>query len=239
MTKKTIADAKMLMSELKKQAGYLAADQIENGMAVGLGTGSTAYFAIERLAERIKTVNLKVNAVSTSFSTTLLCHSWKIPLLDISTVQNLDLAIDGADEIDEHRNVIKGRGAAHTLEKIVAGMADKFIIVADESKKVKQLGASMPVPVEVLPSALQSAIRKIQGLGAEKCVLRMAEKGKDGPIISDNGNFIIDAFFKNIQDSHWLELGLNHVPGVLDNGIFAGYATQVILATELEGIKVF
>lgn len=228
----------MDITELKKLAGVCATENVEQDMVIGLGTGSTAYFAIERIAQRIKEEGLQIQAVSTSFSTTLLCNQWGIPLLDISTVGHIDLAIDGADEIDDERNVIKGRGAAHTLEKIVAGMADQFIIVADRSKKVPQLGRSMPVPVEVLPAALQSAMQKMGKLGADRCVLRLADKSKDGPVISDNGNFIVDAWYHNIPDAGELEKELNLIPGVLDNGIFAGYATEVILATD-EGLQRF
>ncbi len=228
----------MDLMNLKKQAGVAATETVEQGMVIGLGTGSTAYFAIEKIADRIKTEGLNIRAVSTSFSTSLLCNQWGIPLLDISTVGHIDLAIDGADEIDDARNVIKGRGAAHTLEKIVAGMADNFIIVADQSKKVPQLGTSMPVPVEVLPSALQSAIHKMEGLGANKVQLRLADKSKDGPVISDNGNFIVDAWYQNIDSASELEKELNFIPGVLDNGIFAGYATEIILATD-QGLQRF
>ncbi len=226
------------LENLKREAGRSAADQVDNGMVIGLGTGSTAYYVIERIAERIREEGLKVNAVSTSFQTTFLCHEWKIPLLDIATVQHLDLAIDGADEIDPRKNLIKGKGAAHTLEKIVAAMAETFYVVADESKRVKVLGTSMPVPVEILPHAYKSTYKRILNLGAEKCVLRMAESGKQGPIVSDNGNFIIDAWFKNIDLPKALEQELNLIPGVLDNGLFAGYAAKVYLATE-KGIEIF
>ncbi len=227
----------MDINELKKQAGYSAADKIENNMRVGLGTGSTAYFAIERLAERIKTEGLTVSAVSTSFDTTAHCQRFGIPLLDVSSVDSLDIAIDGADEIDPNKNLIKGRGAAHTQEKIVEGMSKQFIVVADESKEVAQLGTKMPVPVEVLALALSSSISHLEKLGAT-CEIRLAGTSKDGPVISDNGNLIIDATFSAIENPKELERSINAIPGVVDNGIFAGYATQVILATS-EGLKVF
>ncbi|MGL1904141.1 MAG: ribose-5-phosphate isomerase RpiA [Fibrobacterales bacterium] len=227
----------MTISELKKEAGYTAANLIQNNMRVGLGTGSTAYFAIERLAARIKDENLTIQAVSTSFDTTAHCIRFGIPLLDVSQVDSLDLTIDGADEIDPAKNLIKGRGAAHTQEKIVEAMSKEFIVVADETKEVSQLGTKMPVPVEVMPIALASAMASLSKLGAT-CTIRLAGTSKDGPVISDNGNLIIDAEFDAIENPKGLETAINMIPGVLDNGIFSGYATQVILATS-DGLKQF
>ncbi len=227
----------MDLETLKREAGRKAAENIENDMVIGLGTGSTAFYTIQRVGERIREDNLNIHAVSTSFQTTFLCHELGIPLLDISSVSYLDLAIDGADEIDPRKNLIKGKGAAHTLEKIVAAMAHTFYVVADQSKKVDILGTSMPVPVEILAHAYESTYHRIQDLGAEKCVLRIAESGKQGPIVSDNGNFIIDAYFKDIDLPKALEQELNLIPGVLDNGLFAGYANRVYLATE-KGIEI-
>lgn len=228
----------MNLEVLKKEAGRKAAENVKDGMTIGLGTGSTAYYTIERVAERIKEEKLNLHAVSTSFQTTFLCHKWGIPLLDISSVSFLDLAIDGADEIDPRKNLIKGKGAAHTLEKIVAAMARTFYVVADESKTVPILGTSMPVPVEILPHAYESTYHRIQDLGAERCVLRMAQQGKQGPIVSDHGNFIIDAYFKDIDQPKALEQELNLIPGVIDNGLFGGYANKVYLATE-KGLEEF
>lgn len=226
------------MDAMKKLAGYQAADMVESGMRVGLGTGSTAYFTLERLATRIQDENLKIQAVSTSFNTTLLCRKWNIPLLDLGATDELDIAIDGADEIDTSLNLIKGRGAAHTLEKIVAKMAKEFIVVADSSKKVVILGTQAPVPVEVMPQALAGVRRALQSLGAISVDLRMAEMGKDGPIISDNGKFVLDATFERIDDPLGLEEHINNLPGVLDNGIFAGIAKQALVAGA-DGVEIF
>ena len=133
------------LNELKKAAGVRAANMIESGMTVGLGTGSTAAYMVERLGERIQTEGLKVTAVSTSWSTTLQCRKLGIPLIDLGEATHLDIAIDGADEIDPAKNLIKGRGAAHLLEKIVASMADNYIIIADSGKKVQTLGEKFAV----------------------------------------------------------------------------------------------
>ena len=142
------------LNELKKAAGVRAANMIESGMTVGLGTGSTAAYMVERLGERIQTEGLKVTAVSTSWSTTLQCRKLGIPLIDLGEATHLDIAIDGADEIDPAKNLIKGRGAAHLLEKIVASMADNYIIIADSGKKVQTLGEKFAVPLEILPNAI-------------------------------------------------------------------------------------
>lgn len=218
------------LDELKKQAGYKAAELIRNGQKVGLGTGSTATHLVNRLAERIRTEGLQVQAVSTSWSTTLQCRQLGIPLLDMGEASHLDIAIDGADEIDPSRNLIKGRGAAHLLEKIVAAMADTYVIVADESKKVEKLGEKFAVPLEVLPSAIGLVTAKVEALGA-KVVVRMGAPGKDGPVISDSGNLIVDAKFPGIADPAGLARKLETIPGILGHGLFIGMANKVILAT--------
>jgi len=223
-------------AELKKQAGYQAADMVQDGQLVGLGTGSTVFFTLERLAQRIQQESLKITAVSTSFSTSLICQEKGIPLTEAGSVNALDIAIDGADEIDSGLNLIKGRGAAHVIEKIVAGMAREFVVVADESKYTEKLGRIFPVPVEVSPLARSLAIHSLKTLGARTVEIRMGTPGKDGPIISDSGNLILDAFFPEIQNVQELDQKINQIPGVLGHGIFSGLCTKVILATS-EGIK--
>lgn len=227
----------MNLDELKKQAGIRAADLVQSGQKIGLGTGSTAAHVMNRLAERIRTENLKIQAVSTSWSTTLLCRELKIPLLDVGEVEHLDIAIDGADEIDGERHLIKGRGAAHLIEKVVASMADQFVIVADASKKVDTLGTSFAVPLEILPlaiGAVRAAIRRLEG----KLMVRPGTPGKDGPVISDSGNLICDAQFGQIQDVPALAQNLQNIPGLVEHGLFVGMATRVILATP-EGLVEF
>jgi ribose 5-phosphate isomerase A len=216
--------------ELKKLAGYRACELIQDGQTVGLGTGSTATHLVNRLAERIHQENLHVQAVSTSWSTTLQCRRLGIPLLDLGEVSHLDIAIDGADEIDCARNLIKGRGAAHLLEKIVAAMADRYVIVADETKKVALLGEKFAVPLEVLPSAIGLVTSKVSALGGQ-VVVRMGAPGKDGPVISDSGNLIVDAKFLGIPNPPELARALESIPGMLGHGLFVAMATHVILAT--------
>jgi len=221
------------MANLKQQAGISAANLVQSGMGVGLGTGSTVFFALERLAERQKTEGLKFFGVSTSFSTTLLCRKMGIELRDSGSVSHLDLAIDGADEIDPNLNLIKGRGAAHLLEKIVASLADKFVIVADSSKKVKNLGEKFPVPLEILPAALGLAEARIKSLGGV-LEIRIAGSCKDGPTISDSGNIIADAKFGLIKEPAILCKELDSIPGIVGHGLFVGLATGAFIACEAE-----
>ena len=219
------------INSLKQQAGIAAANLVQSGMGVGLGTGSTVFFALRRLAERQKTEGLKFFGISTSFSTSLLCREFGIELRDSGSVGHLDIAIDGTDEIDEKLNLIKGRGAAHLLEKIVASLADKFIIVADSGKQVKNLGEKFPVPLEVLPAALKFVEERVKKLGGVLSV-RMAGASKDGPVISDSGNIIADANFGIIKETETLCKELDSIPGLLGHGLFVNLAKEAFIAKE-------
>jgi ribose 5-phosphate isomerase A len=216
---------------MKKFAGIAAANLVQNGMGVGLGTGSTVFFTLEKLAERQKTEGLKFFGVSTSFSTTLLCRKMGIELKDSGSVSHLDLAIDGADEIDKNLNLIKGRGAAHLLEKIVASLADKFVIVADSGKQVQNLGEKFPLPLEILPAALGLVESRIKSLGGS-LEIRMAGVCKDGPTISDSGNIIADAKFGLIKNPDLLCKELDSIPGLAGHGLFANLAKEAFIAGE-------
>lgn len=226
------------MVNLKQQAGVSAANLVQNGMLVGLGTGSTVFFTLERLAERKKTENLNFFGVSTSFSTTLLCNKFGIELKDSGSVSYLDLAIDGADEIDSNLNLIKGRGAAHLLEKIVASLANKFIIVADSTKLVKDLGGKFAVPLEILPKALGLVETKIKKMGGS-LEIRSAGSCKDGPTISDSGNIIADAKFGLIKAPQTLSNELDSIAGLVEHGLFVNIAKEAFIAKEanVEHIK--
>lgn len=226
------------MDELKKAAGVKAADMIKDGMTVGLGTGSTAAHMVNRLAERIKTEGIKVVGVSTSWSTTLQCRALGIPLKEMGEVSHLDMVIDGADEIDDNRNLIKGRGAAHLLEKIVASMTDNYVIIADSGKKVSQLGTKFAVPLEIVAGAIAVVTERVKKLGGEVKV-RMGAPGKDGPVISDSGNLIADAKFPPIADADKLARDLEHIAGIVGHGLFVNMATHVILADADKGLIEF
>ena len=226
------------MDELKKAAGVRAADMIKDGMTVGLGTGSTAAHMVNRLAERIKTEGLNVVGVSTSWSTTLQCRSLGIPLKEMGEVSHLDMVIDGADEIDDNKNLIKGRGAAHLLEKIVASMTDNYVIIADSGKKVNKLGEKFAVPLEIIPGAIAVVTERVKKLGGDLKV-RMGAPGKDGPVISDSGNLIADAKFGIIDNPDKLARDLEHIVGIVGHGLFVGIVTKVILADAEKGLVEF
>ncbi len=200
----------------KKAAGEAAADLVESGMVVGLGTGSTVAWTIKRLGERTREDGLEFLGVPTSFQAESLAIECGIRLTTLNQHPVLDLAIDGADQVDHRLYVIKGGGAAHTREKVVACSAQQFVVVADESKYAKHL--SHPVPVEVLPFALRPVERQLQELGG-KPVLRLG-KMKDGPVITDNGNFVLDVDYGRIEEPVELGARMSRIPGLVEHGIF-------------------
>ncbi len=200
----------------KRMAGEAAAELVKSGMVVGLGTGSTVAWTIKRLGERIRNEGLDFLGVPTSYQAEDLAISCDIKLTTLSQHPVLDLAIDGADQVDFRLFAIKGGGAAHTREKVVACSARKFVVVADESKYVEKLSHS--VPVEVLPFAsrlVEQRLRKLEGVP----VLRLG-KMKDGPVITDNGNFVMDVDFGVIADPLSLAAELSQIPGLVEHGIF-------------------
>ncbi|OPY24964.1 MAG: Ribose-5-phosphate isomerase A [Methanobacterium sp. PtaU1.Bin242] len=212
---------------LKKLVGHEAAKLVNDGDVVGLGTGSTTHYFIEKLGDRMKKEEIKIMGIPTSYQSFFLARKSGIPLTTLEE-HDLDLAVDGADEVDPHLNLIKGGGAAHTLEKIVDASADKFVVVVDESKMVEKLGV-FPVPVEVIPQALrvvEEQVKKMRGVPK----LRMAQR-KDGPVITDNGNLVVDIEFGLIEQPGELEIRLNSIPGVVENGIFTEMADKVIVGT--------
>ena len=216
----------------KKNAGYKAAEYVKDGMVLGLGTGSTTHYFIEKVGMRIRDEGISVMGIPTSFQSLLIAKEWNIPITTLEE-HDIDLSVDGADEVDAQFNLIKGGGAAHTKEKIVDYAAEEFIVIVDESKCVKELG-NFPVPVEVLPDASRMVIQSLEDMGAS-CEIRMAQR-KDGPVITDNGNFVIDANFGRIESPVHLEIDLNSIPGVVENGIFSQMVDKVIVGTP-EGTK--
>lgn len=216
----------------KKNAGFKAAEYVKDGMVLGLGTGSTTHYFIEKVGMRIKEEGINVMGIPTSFQSLLIAKNAGIPITTLEE-QDIDLAVDGADEVDGEFNLIKGGGAAHTKEKIIDYAAREFIVIVDESKCVENLG-SFPVPVEVLPDSSRVVIQTLEDMGAE-CEIRMAQR-KDGPVITDNGNFVVDAKFDKIDSPAHLEIDLNSIPGVVENGIFSQMVDRVIVGTS-DGTK--
>ncbi len=218
-----------LQNQMKQAVALAAVDQIENGMIVGLGSGSTAALMIEALAVKIKSKEIKnVVGVTTSFQGEVLASELGIPLKSLSSVSVIDLAIDGADEVDPKFQLIKGGGACHVQEKLVAALAKKFIVVVDSTKLVEKLNLDFKLPVEVLPSAWKQVQKTLQDLGGEG-KLRMAQK-KAGPIVTDQGNLILDLNFSDgIDQPELLESQINNIPGVLENGLFVNLTDQVLV----------
>lgn len=225
------ADAAKIM---KQQVGKAAADRVQSGTIVGLGTGSTTAYALQYLGERLKSGDLKdIKGVPTSFQAEVLAKQYGIPLTTLDDVDHIDVAIDGADEVDPNKNLIKGGGAAHTREKIVDALAEQFIVVVDSTKLVDRLGSTFLLPVEVIPMAIAPVMRAIEKLGG-KPELRMGVK-KAGPVITDQGNMVIDVKFDSIDDPAGLEKTLNNIPGVLENGLFVGVANLILVGEIKDG----
>ncbi|MEO1211556.1 MAG: ribose-5-phosphate isomerase RpiA [Cyanobacteria bacterium J06638_20] len=218
---------------MKQQVGKAAADLVQSGNIVGLGTGSTAAFMIQFLGERMQAGTLTdIKGIPTSFQASVLAKKYGIPLTTLDEVDRIDVAIDGADEVDPQKNLIKGGGAAHTREKIVDGLAEQFVVVVDSSKLVDSLGA-FPLPVEVVPMAIAPVMRALEGLGGMP-EIRMGVK-KDGPVITDQGNMILDVKFAAIATPADLETTINNIPGVLDNGLFVGLADTILIGEINDG----
>ena len=213
--------------EAKRKVALEAVKHVQDDFIVGLGSGSTAARVIQEIGEKIRHENLRILGVPTSHQAMMLAVRCGVPLTTLNEHPQLDVAIDGADQVDRELNLIKGMGGALTREKIVASAARQLVIVADETKLVEKLGTNQPVPVEVLPFALPTVVIKMKELGG-KPVLREGE-GKVGPVVTDNGNFVVDADFGPIRAPKELDLQLKSIPGVVETGLFVGMADVVYL----------
>lgn len=209
----------------KQAAAFKAVSYIQDGMIVGLGTGSTAYWAIQYLGERVQN-GLKVTAVATSDETERLAREVNIDIQPLDGVDILDIDIDGADEVDKNLNLIKGGGGALLREKIVAVASKMFIVIADESKLVYTLG-KFPLPVEVIVFGYTHTAKKLASLGC-KPVLRIKE---NRAFITDNGNYILDCHFDAIADPGALQQKINAIAGVVESGLFVKVASRVIVGS--------
>lgn len=215
------------MDELKKQAGEAAAALVETGMVVGLGTGSTAIFATRRIAERLKSGDLKdIVAIATSKATDAAARELGIPMLTDEIPTDVDLTIDGADEVDPALNLIKGGGGALLREKIVAQASARMVVVADDSKLSRRLGTKWALPIEVIEFGWQSQARFLKGLGATV----VPRTGGGGLFRTDSGNIILDCNFGPILDAHALALQLAERTGIVEHGLFLDMAQEVFVA---------
>ncbi|MGH0635018.1 ribose-5-phosphate isomerase RpiA [Bacillus pacificus] len=212
---------------LKQLAGEYAATFVKDGMKIGLGTGSTVYWTIEKLGERVKE-GLSFQAVPTSKETEVLAQQLNIPLISLNDIQSLDLTIDGADEIDSNLHLIKGGGGALLREKIVASSSKELLIIADESKLVTHLG-TFPLPVEIIPFSWKQTESKIQSLG---CQTTLRLKNNE-TFITDNNNMIIDCVFPhNITNPANLHNHLKMITGVVETGLFVNITSKAIIGTK-------
>ncbi|MBP2076129.1 ribose-5-phosphate isomerase RpiA [Oceanobacillus polygoni] len=211
------------VDELKKLVGEEAANLVKDGMKVGLGSGSTVYWMVKRLGERVQD-GLNITAIPTSNTTAKWAVEFGVPLTDFSKVQQLDIAIDGADEVDKNLQLIKGGGGALLREKVVAAAAKEFIVIVDESKLVSHLGA-FPLAVEVTPFGWEITSVSIADLGGTPTL-----RHKDGEVfVTDNGNYILDCSFNQILDPEALQKDLKMLVGVVETGLFVGMADKVIV----------
>jgi ribose 5-phosphate isomerase A len=218
-----------LQTQMKQAVATAAVDQIKDGMVLGLGSGSTAALMIQGLGAKLAAGELKdIVGVTTSFQGEVLAAELGIPLRSLNAVDRIDLAIDGADEVDAAFQLIKGGGACHVQEKLVACRADRFVVVVDSTKLVDRLNLDFLLPVEVLPGAWRQVQAQLQAMGGN-ADLRMATR-KAGPVVTDQGNLVLDVKFNGgIADPVGLERDLNNLPGVLENGLFVNLADEVLV----------
>ena len=218
------------VDEAKRKAALEAVKHVKNGFVVGLGSGSTAAYAIEAIGDKIRSENLKVAGIPTSTQAFMLAVKHRIPITTLDEHPTVDVDIDGVDQVDKDLNLIKGMGGALAREKIVAAASRLNVIIADAGKRVRVLGENNhPVPMEVLPFAVKLVQQRIESLGG-KPVLREG-KGKLGPVITDNGNMIFDAVFGEINDVAGLETRSKMIPGVVETGLFVNLADIVYLGS--------
>nr|CAG4648788.1 EOG090X0ACL [Polyphemus pediculus] len=215
-----------LVEHAKKLAAFKAVDNhVVNGV-IGIGSGSTVVYAVERLAQRVKDEDIQVICVPSSFQAKQLIIQHNLPLGDLNMYPELKVTIDGADECDHQLTLIKGGGGCLTQEKILASCAEKFIVIADFRKASQNLGDqwNKGIPIEVIPSAYQAVQNRIEKNLGGKTSLRMSGSSKAGPVVTDNGNFLLDWKFDRVSNWKEIDITLNMIPGVVENGLFVGMA---------------
>ncbi|KAF4791314.1 Ribose-5-phosphate isomerase [Turdus rufiventris] len=229
-----------MAEEAKKRAAFAAVDKhVQNNQVLGIGSGSTIVHAVQRLAERVKEENLTIVCIPTSFQARQLILQNGLTLSDLDRNPELDVAIDGADEVDSDLNLIKGGGGCLTQEKIVAGFAKCFIVIADYRKKSDRLGEQWKkgVPIEVIPMAYVPVSRALTKKFGGVVELRMAVN-KAGPVVTDNGNFILDWKFDKIHEWHEVNTAIKMIPGVVETGLFIDMAQVVYFGMEDGSVSV-
>jgi len=216
---------------MKRLTAEKACDYIEDGMILGLGTGSTVDYALRKIGKMVNE-GIKIKGIPTSFRTKKIAIEEKIPLTSLEDNPEIDITIDGADEVDSELRLIKGGGGALTREKMIAYYSKKVIIIIDETKVVKMLGIDFSLPVEVVKFGWTLTKNKLKEFN---CNVEL-RKIMNNPYITDNSNYIIDCEFDRIKDPEQLEIDINNIPGVVENGLFIGLADEIIVGSK-QGIK--
>ena len=212
--------------EGKQKVADIIAAKVKDGDILGVGSGSTVYVALLAISKRIKEEKLTVKAIPTSIEISLFCAKLGIPLTTLYE-NKPDWLFDGADEVDPNRSLIKGRGGAMFKEKLLISSSPVNYIIIDDSKQVKKLGTNFPVPIEVFPAALLHVEDELKKIGATSLLIRPA-KGKDGPIITENGNMVLDAHFDDIDND--MEIKIKSITGVIESGLFINYNVDILMA---------
>jgi len=216
----------IINKEAKQKVADKIAEKVKDGDVLGVGSGSTSYMALLAIAKKIKEQGLNVKAIPTSVEITMVCSNLGIPTTTLFE-HRPDWYFDGADEVDPDKSLIKGRGGAMFKEKLIMSSSPVTYIIVDESKLVKKLGTNFPIPIEVFPTALLHVEQQLKALGANSLTLRPA-KGKDGPIITENGNLVLDAKFDSVGKD--LEKKIKAITGVIESGLFIGYNVEILVA---------
>jgi len=214
----------------KELVALHAAKQVKDGMLIGLGTGSTANYFIQELARRRNEEGLQVTTVASSVVSTIKAQELGLPVVALEHINHLDLYVDGADEVTPELTLLKGRGFDLVREKILARASERFLVLVDQSKQVKQIGERFPIPIEVMPFAWQLVKRRLETLGGRGELRQTA--GKDGLVMTSYGSLVLDMVFDAIVDSETLDTLLNATPGVIEHGVFHKLASVVLLAVD-------
>jgi ribose 5-phosphate isomerase A len=217
----------------KRAAAQAAADLVQDGMTIGLGSGSTFAMVVEALAAKVAS-GVKISGVATSVATAEAAKRAGITVLELDAVERLDLAIDGADEVDPNKNLIKGGGGAHVRERLVAAAGKEFVVVVDDKKLVPVLGKGFALPIEVLPFDWKHTERRVAATGCKPAL-----RQRDGqPIDTDNGNYVLDCKYESIDDPAWLAEHLCTLTGIVDHGLFVGMAGRVLVGDDAGKVRV-
>ena len=224
---KTLAWSDTIINlEGKQKVADIIVAKVKDGDILGVGSGSTVYVALLAIAKRMQEEKLNIKAIPTSIEISLFCSKLGIPLTTLYE-NKPDWLFDGADEVDPNRSLIKGRGGAMFKEKLLISSSPVNYIIIDDSKQVKKLGTNFPVPIEVFPAALLHVEDELRKIGATSLLIRPA-KGKDGPIITENGNMVLDAHFDDIDND--MEIKIKSITGVIESGLFINYNVDILMA---------